>query len=124
MQGFTSLNEFYKQDLEKYREGPRDHLVASFWLFIPHSIIANPKLSRCDHEIYGEICALTHKYGYCYANNQHFIKNLRMSRKTVKRGLLKLEKEGYLKREVKRSKDGSRRKIWLVLKKCPRFRRR
>jgi len=124
MKGFTPLQEYYKKAIEETREKEGSQYTASFFVVIPHPIIDDPKLSRCDHEIYGEISALTNKYGYCYANNQHFIKSLRMSRKTVERGFMKLEKEGYIKREVKRGKDGSRRKIWLIFKKFSRLRRR
>ena len=75
------------------------------------SIPANAKL------LYGEISSLIGAEGFCYATNSYFMRIYGFSDPSVTRLITKLEKAGYIKRELERNATGQvvKRKIYLTV---------
>lgn len=107
---FQPLGEFNK---EKFGEKPR---VAGYYCVVPHYILEDPKISSTAKLIYGEISSLANKFGYCYATNKHFCKLLGLKTNTIQKAIVQLKEAKYIRVEVSKKSDGTRRKIWI----CPK----
>ena len=86
-----------------------------YYAIIPADVRYDDEIPPNAKLLYGEISALIGADGYCFASNQYFSQIYKMSVETISRLISKLEKAGYIHREV--VKDGSgqiiSRKIFL-----------
>ena len=85
---------------------------------IPAHVRYHPELAPFAGEklIYGEIRSLSNKFGYCFANNQHFADLYRVETRTIQYLLARLVKLNLIYIEVD-AKAGNKRKIYL----CPDY---
>lgn len=93
------------------------------YLKIPTEVIENKNLSYGAMILYGYIVLLTHKDGYCYANNTYFSLLLNTSKRTVTRLLRELTNsqliyDKYASKRVRNIyiKDKS---VYMYRQKCP-----
>ena len=75
-------------------------------------IYTTKKYTKTDIVIYFTINYLSSKYGYCYSTNQWLAKDSNVSERSVKRSLIKLEKDGFILTEI--SNTGKLRRISLT----------
>lgn len=75
----------------------------SYYAIIPATVRYNKELKPAEKLLYGEITALSNKYGYCYAQNRYFAKLYGVSLETVSRWMSNLERLGYIKRNIIRN---------------------
>lgn len=76
---------------------------------IPAGLFDNPYITKFDMKLYGNIVNLTHKYDYCDASNKYLATKIHACKRTIRRGLNKLEELGYIVIE----KEGRKQKIYL-----------
>ena len=93
----------------------------AFWAVIPANVRysnlkANSKL------LYGEISALTHKEGFCWATNKYFAELYGVSKNTISLWINQLKNHGFIHVEVIRDKNKQvlKRKIWTINKNSDR----
>lgn len=74
----------------------------SYYSVIPATVRYDERLKANEKLLYGEITALSNKYGYCYAQNRYFANLYKVNVETVSRWLSNLQKCGYIQIEIKR----------------------
>lgn len=86
-----------------------------YYAIIPADVRYDDRIPANAKLLYGEISALIGKDGFCYASNQYFARLYGMADDTITRLFSKLEKAGYIKRELEKDASGQvvRRKIFL-----------
>ena len=72
------------------------HEKPSYYAIIPASVRYDKRLKPAERLLYGEISALTNKYGYCNASNGYFADLYEVDKTTVSRWIAKLINYGYL----------------------------
>ena len=72
------------------------HEKPSYYAIIPASVRYDKRLKPAERLLYGEISALTNKYGYCNASNGYFADLYEVDKATVSRWIAKLINYGYL----------------------------
>lgn len=82
----------------------------SYYAIIPASVRYCKKLENGARLLYGEITALCNEKGYCWASSKYFSDLYEVSDRTIRRWLAKLEKNKFIKVEIK----GLERKIYLM----------
>ena len=94
-------------DMEETRPG--------YYAVIPADVRYDDNIPPNAKLLYGEISALIGADGFCYASNQYFAKIYGMNEDTITRLISKLEKAGYIIRELERDNSGQivRRKLFL-----------
>ena len=80
------------------------HEKPSYYAIIPASVRYDKRLKPAERLLYGEISALTNKYGYCNASNGYFADLYEVGKTTVSHWIAKLINYGYL--YVDTIKDG------------------
>ena len=85
----------------------------NYYSVIPAEVRYNPNINANEKLLYGEISALSNKYGYCVATNEYFSKLYNVSTRTITDWIKALEDMTYLKTkvEIKRYEDGTIKKI-------------
>jgi hypothetical protein len=78
---------------------------------LPASVRFDARLSFSARLLYGEIRVLCSKQGYCWAGNDYFAFLYQVQPKVVSRWIQQLQKNGYLKVDVK---QGNRRRIFII----------
>lgn len=98
------------------------------YLTIPIEIADDSRLYDGAKVLYGRICALCRKTGFCWAGNEYFASLHYNNKKTISRWLRNLEENGYIKTDVMFTDDtgkkGERCISILELgeeQKCPTF---
>lgn len=87
----------------------------SYFAIIPAEVRYDERLSANEKLMYGELFALSNKYGYCWASNAYFANLYGKDERTIRRWLSDLEECGYIKRDIERlEKDNAERKIYMV----------
>lgn len=109
---FTHLNEWLKQEKEKWEKAPRE----GFFVVIPYYVIEDPKLPDKSKVLYGLISALANKEGYCYATNSYLADKLGCKERIVRYHLSILKRKKLIKVEVEKNSTGTWRKIWIAKK--------
>ena len=88
---------------------------SGYYAVIKFKMFEDDRLNANMIILYALITALANKNGYCYASNQYFSNILRVSTESISRWLTKLEKYGYISRELKPKKGAiTERKIYLL----------
>ena len=72
------------------------HEKPSYYAIIPASVRYDKRLKPAERLLYGEISALTNKYGYCNASNGYFADLYEVGKTTVSHWIAKLINYGYL----------------------------
>ena len=68
----------------------------SKFILVPYQMIKDKRLLSSDLIIYGEILSLSKQRGYCFANNNYFMKENKISKSSVIRSLNRLRENGYI----------------------------
>ena len=79
----------------------------SYYAIIPANVRYDDSLIPSAKLLYGEITALCNEKGYCWASNEYFANQYKVSKPTIQNWLKSLEEKGYIYREV-RYKVGSK----------------
>ena len=85
----------------------------NYYAIIPAEVRYNININANVKLLYGEISALSNKYGYCIATNDYFSSLYNVSTRTITDWIKALEDMQYLKSEIetKRYEDGTIKKI-------------
>lgn len=85
----------------------------SYFAIINANVRYDSELTPNAKLLYGEITALSNKYGFCIATNEYFSKLYNVSTRTITEWIRKLEDRDYIKTELetKRYEDGTVKKI-------------
>ena len=67
------------------------------YAIIPSNIRYDEKLNSSEKLLYGEISALTNKYGYCNAQNKYFAELYKVTITSVSRWISHLQELEYIK---------------------------
>jgi helix-turn-helix protein len=86
----------------------------SYFAHIPGHILNNKKLSSVCKIFYAEITTLIQKEGYCWAQNNFFVKNFGKDKRTIQRWIDTLEKENMIVVTYDDPKTGKGRKIFTL----------
>lgn len=78
---------------------------------IPIEIVLDNNITINSKLLYGILLLLTHKNGYCFANNNYLAKYINVSSRTITRLLKELDDNGYIKMEFKHK---FQRKIYII----------
>ncbi|WP_077317604.1 helix-turn-helix domain-containing protein [Virgibacillus proomii] len=73
----------------------------SYYAIIPATIRYDKNITANAKLLYGEITALCNEKGFCWARDSYFTELYGVSRSTIQRWFNQLEKNGYIRREVK-----------------------
>lgn len=85
----------------------------NYYAIIPANVRYSKALEPNAKLLYGEITALTHKEGYCWASNDFFASLYDVDERTIKRWLQSLREQGFIKVELKKTGLKTERKIWI-----------
>lgn len=85
----------------------------SYFAIIPASVRYDKNLCANAKLLYGEITALCHKEGYCWASNRYFANLYDVDERTIKRWIANLEENGYIESETQNIGFKTHRKIKL-----------
>lgn len=96
----------------------------NYFAIIPANVRYSKDLEPNAKLLYGEITALTHKEGYCWASNAYFASLYDVDERTVKRWISSLHERGFVRVEVKKNGLRWERKIYIENmftkgQKCP-----
>jgi hypothetical protein len=75
---------------------PRENSLPAYYAVIPATVRYDRSLPPAAKLLYGEISALTNKYGYCWAGNRHFAGLYDTSERTVINWINALHSKGYI----------------------------
>ena len=94
----------------------------SYFSIIPAYVRYDKSLKPMEIIMYGEISALTNKYGYAYASNNYFAKLYDVHKKTVSTWINHLKERGHITTKVIRNEDKTvkERRIYLTHPPYPR----
>ena len=94
-----------------------DEARPGYYAVIPADVRYDDQIPPNAKLLYGEISALIGAEGYCYASNQYFSQIYKMSNETISRLISKLEKAGYIQRQVVKDNTGQivSRKLFLTV---------
>ena len=86
-----------------------------YYAIIPADVRYDPEIPPNAKLLYGEISSLIGPEGFCYASNQYFAEIYGFTQTTVSKLVAKLEKAGYIKRELEKDNSGQvvRRRLYL-----------
>jgi len=82
----------------------------AYYAIIPADVRYCNKLTANAKLLYGEITALCHREGFCWATNTHFAKLYKVNRATISVWINSLEENEFIKCKVK---NNNMRKIYL-----------
>lgn len=85
-----NVNVIDINEAEEHTEQP------SYYSVIPANVRYDSDLSPYAILLYGEITALTHKNGYCYASNTYFAKRYERTPQAVSKWINQLAEKGYI----------------------------
>ena len=89
-----------------------------FLAIIPYAVRANKNICAECKIFYGELAALSTKYGYCYASTAQLAEMKGIGKRTILRFLSELENESFIKRKTESysyespTPENPKRKLW------------
>jgi len=101
-----------------------DENKISYYAIIPATVRYDKELKSSEKLLYGEITALSNKYGYCYAQNRYFADLYGVSIETVSRWMSNLERLGYIKRNIIRNEKKEIISRYIYIIDIPYFERK
>ena len=72
----------------------------NYYSVIPAKIRYDEDLRANEKLLYGEISALSNKYGYCVAGNTYFAELYKVHKKTISEWISHLKSKGYIETEL------------------------
>lgn len=89
-----------------------------YYAIIPANVRYDTDLKANEKLLYGEISALSNKYGYCNASNKYFAKLFTKHKDTISNWISNLSSKNYIKTEIIKNSLGrvSERRIYLSAK--------
>ena len=69
----------------------------AYWAVLPAEVRYDPELPDKAKLLYAEISSLTSERGYCYANNEYFLRLYGMTDRTLQRNLKALQDGGFIR---------------------------
>ena len=81
--------------------------IPNYYAIIPAEVRYDPNLKDKAKLLYGEITALSDKYGYCYASNRYFAELYNVSQTTISLLIKNLIDSGYIESEIE-YKEGTK----------------
>jgi hypothetical protein len=84
----------------------------SFYAIIPATVRYCEDLPANAKLLYGEITALCHEQGFCWANNYYFSELYNVSKVSISKWISALQREGFIQIEIDQS-QGNSRKIFI-----------
>lgn len=72
----------------------------NYYSVIPSTVRYDDDLKANEKLLYGEISALSNKYGYCTAGNVYFADLYKVHKKTVSDWISHLKEKGYIEVEM------------------------
>ena len=93
-----------------------DYRQPSYYAIIPATIRYDNRLLTGEKLLYGEITALSSKFGYCFATNSYFANLYDVTTRTITNWISKLERCNYIETEVVRDMNMKvvERKIYIA----------
>lgn len=89
----------------------------SQWAILPAPVRYDPELPANAKLLYAEIAAKTNTTGFCWASNEFFSQQMRLSPDSISRLIKELERAGYITVEVDpKAVNDQRREIYLTPK--------
>ncbi len=85
----------------------------SYYAIVPAFVRYNKSLTYLEKILYGELTALSNKFGYCYATNAYFSENFGNSDRTIQRSLSHLTELGFISVINEIGAIGTNRKIYI-----------
>lgn len=86
----------------------------NYYAVIPANVRYCKSLEPAARLFYGELTALTHKEGYCWASNAYFAELYEVSERTITNWLISLANEGFIKVETVKCGMNWDRKIYTI----------
>lgn len=78
-----------------------EEIQPNYYSIIPANVRYDKNLKANEKLLYGEITALTHKKGYCFASNNYFAELYGVSKTSISKWINNLIKYGYVKSVIK-----------------------
>jgi len=88
----------------------QQNLRPNYYSIIPASVRYDENLKPNEKLLYGEISALSNKFGYCFANNDYFAELFNSKHRTIRGWIKSLEDGGHIYRAYDES---NKRRIYL-----------
>jgi DNA-binding Lrp family transcriptional regulator len=91
---------------------------SSLFYVITAAVLHDKSLCSDDKILFALLTGLSNKYGYCFASNLHLCEQMNLQERTLQRSLDTLEKNGYIRREIRkddRNKFKTIRRIYIVI---------
>ena len=92
-----------------------DNPVPAYYAIIPAAVRYHEGITLGAKLLFGEITALTHKEGFCWASNRYFANLYGVDARTIRNWLADLTAAGFITPEVSKA-EGNVRRIWLRTK--------
>lgn len=89
---------------------------ANYYAVIPAPVRYNKKLKYPERLLYGEITALSNRYGYCFASNKYFASLHDVVPETVSRWISHLKECGYIDVNIIKNENNQiiERRIYII----------
>lgn len=89
---------------------------ANYYAVIPAPVRYNKKLKYPERLLYGEITALSNRYGYCFASNKYFASLYDVVPETVSRWISHLKECGYIDVNIIKNENNQiiERRIFII----------
>ena len=89
---------------------------ANYYAVIPAPVRYNKKLKYPERLLYGEITALSNRYGYCFASNKYFASLYDVVPETVSRWISHLKECGYIDVNIIKNENNQiiERRIYII----------
>lgn len=89
---------------------------ANYYAVIPAPVRYNKKLKYPERLLYGEITALSNRYGYCFASNKYFASLYDVVPETVSRWISHLKECGYIDVNITKNENNQiiERRIYII----------
>lgn len=89
---------------------------ANYYAVIPAPVRYNKKLKYPERLLYGEITALSNRYGYCFASNKYFASLYDVVPETVLRWISHLKECGYIDVNIIKNENNQiiERRIYII----------
>lgn len=89
---------------------------ANYYAVIPAPVRYNKKLKYPERLLYGEITALSNRYGYCFASNKYFASLYDVVSETVSRWISHLKECGYIDVNIIKNENNQiiERRIYII----------
>jgi hypothetical protein len=91
----------------------------NYYVVIPVRLLQDRSISSTAKLVYGQIVALSNKYGFCWAGNRYFAELFKVSEETIRVSIEILVKKGYLRTEIDKTNIKHPRKIFLCVGQPP-----